>query len=461
MDKRRQTQPRSAAGARALGRAAALCVIVAMAFSASASDAQDKAGAGKGLIASRAAIGEPAKEPLVSAIAARLEQGKDRARLTFEATAEISATAFPVVGPDRVVVDLPEVAFRIDPDIGRSIGLRTNHPRPGGGQDGDGLVKSYRFGLFAPGRSRIVIDLARPAKITRAASDSKLENARLVIELEQTDAASFAAEAAKHTAALSPAAGQPAAAAQPRAGGKPVIVIDPGHGGVDVGAAGAHGEQEKTIVFDFARTLKAKLEEIGRFHIVLTRTEDVFMALDDRVRVARQHDAALFLSIHADTLGEPSVQGATIYTVSSRASDAEAAKIAEKENFADQAAGLEHKDDASDVGDILLDLTRRETRAYSRLFAQTLIERWKTAGNLNKNPSRSAGFVVLKAHDVPSVLLELGYLSSQRDLSRLTSPEWRERAAEATAQAIEGFFSLRDRQAEPPSRAVASSARPQ
>lgn len=429
----------------------------------SAADAQGGGGAGRGLFGNRAAIGEAAKDSPISAIAARLEQQKDKARLIFETTAGVAPTAFPVAGPNRIVVDLPEVAFRIDPGVGlgRPAAPRPRHPRPG--LDADGLVTSYRFGLFAPGRSRIVIDLARPAKITYAASDSKLQSARLVIELEQTDAASFAAEAAKHTASLAPPAAQTRAAsaqAQAVTGDKPVVVIDPGHGGVDVGAAGAHGEQEKTIVLDFARTLKAKLEAAGRYQVVLTRTDDVFMALDDRVRFARQNNAALFLSIHADTLGEASVEGATVYTVSNRASDAEAARIAEKENFADQAAGLEHKEDAGDVGDILFDLTRRETRAYSRLFAQTLVGHWKSAGNLNKNPSRSAGFVVLKAHDIPSVLLELGYLSSERDLSRLTSAEWRERAAETTAQAIDAFFSQRDQKAETPSQAVAST-RPQ
>lgn len=461
MGDRRATQHSCGSAARAVRRAvAAIGFVAAATFPALAVDAH-KAAAGKTPLAARAAIGATAKEPLVSAIAARLEQAKDKARLIIETTAEVSATAFPVTGPDRIVVDLPEVAFRIDPGVGRP-GARASHPRPGGVPEGDGLVKSYRFGLFAPGRSRIVVDLARPAKIVRAASDSKSENARLVIELEQTDAKSFAAEASGHVASLSQGAEPaPAPVPPPQTGGKPVVVIDPGHGGVDVGAAGAHGEQEKTIVFDFARTLKAKLEAAGRFHVVMTRAEDVFTALDERVRIARQNNAALFLSIHADTLGEPSVEGATIYTVSNRASDAEAAKIAEKENFADQAGGLERAEDAGGVGDILLDLTRRETRAYSRLFAETLIERWKTAGNLNKNPNRSAGFVVLKAHDIPSVLLELGYLSSERDLARLTSPEWRERAAETTAQAIDAFFSLRERQTEAPSHAVASSARPQ
>lgn len=418
--------------------------------------AQNGGGAGKEPPGALAALGEPAREPAIAAIAARLEQQKGKARLVFETTAEVLAKAYPVAGPDRIVVDLPEVAFRIDPNIGRPAGQRA-------APDADRLVKSYRFGLFAPGRSRIVIDLTRPARVRYAGGDPKSQNARLVIELEQADAQSFATEAAKH-APPTPTAAQPPAApaeAQTAAGEKPVVVLDPGHGGVDVGAAGAHGEQEKTIVIDFARTLKAKLEAGGRFQVVMTRTQDMFMALDDRVRFARQNNAALFLSIHADTLGEPSVEGATVYTVSARASDAEAAKIAEKENFADQAAGLEQKEEANEVGDILFDLTRRETRAYSRLFAETLIGHWKAAGNLNKNPSRSAGFVVLKAPDIPSVLLELGYLSSERDLARLTSPEWRDRAAETTAQAIAAFFDLRDQRAQSPSQAVAATARPQ
>jgi N-acetylmuramoyl-L-alanine amidase len=409
------------------------------------------------------ADGENAKSPAIAAIAARLEQHKGKARLVFETTAAVTATAFPVAGPDRIVVDLPEVAFRIDPAVGR---LPASHARPrrSGAADGDGLVKSFRFGLFAPGRSRIVIDLARPAKIVKAASGEQNENARFVVELEATDAASFAAEAAKHNASPpEPLARAETASAQVETSGgdKPVVVIDPGHGGIDVGAAGRHGEQEKAIALDFARTLKEKLEASGKVQVLLTRNDDVFMALGERVRFARQHNASLFLSIHADTLGEPSVEGATVYTVSARASDAEAAKIAEKENLADQAAGLEHIEDASEVGDILLDLTRRETRAYSRLFAEMLIARWKTAGNLNKNPSRSAGFVVLKAHDVPSVLLELGYLSSVRDLARLTSPEWREKAATTTAEAIEAYFSTRNQQPQPPAQSVASSARPQ
>ncbi|MBI1866885.1 MAG: N-acetylmuramoyl-L-alanine amidase [Methylocystis sp.] len=414
--------------------------------------------AGAGVIGNRAAIRDtatgPAASNVVSAIAARLEQQGDAARLVFELTGQVSASAFPVVDPYRIVVDLPEIAFLIDPDVGR--------PAPRGRRGRDAaqapspLVQSFRFGRFAAGRSRVVIDLARPAKIIRAASEEQQSGARLVIELEPSDASSFAAAAGEH-ARLTPPPPAAQLDSQAPAGNsaKPIVVIDPGHGGVDVGAAGVHGEQEKAIVFDFARTLAAKIEAGGGLRAILTRTDDVFVSLDDRVRFARQNDAALFVSIHADTLDEPSVEGATVYTASNLASDADAARIAETENFADQAAGLEHKEDASGVDGILVDLTRRETRAYSRLFAATLISQWKNAASLNKNPSRSAGFVVLKAHDVPSVLLELGYLSSEQDLARLTSPQWREQAADATAQAIEAFFAARERRAQ----AVASSQR--
>lgn len=400
-----------------------------------------------------------ADHPKISAKAARLEQSDKSARLTFEISAEAKATAYAVAGPDRIIVDLPEVAFLMDPAIGRLA------PASGKAAKRDaGLIKSYRFGLFAPGKSRVVIDLARPAKIQQAVSTSRDGAPRLEIELLPTDATQFAAAAAEH-AKIDPVTTGTTAPAKPVAAvaeaEKPLVVIDPGHGGVDVGAAGKHGELEKAIVFDFARALAAKIEANGKLRVILTRTQDVFIALSERVRFARDHHAALFMSIHADTLGEASVEGATIYTVSNKASDAEAARIAEKENFADQAAGLERKEEAEEIGDILFDLTRRETRAYSRQFAEALVSRWKGAGSLNKNPLRAAGFVVLKAHDVPSVLLELGYLSSEKDLAKLTSPQWRDTASTTTAQAIEAFFATRDKQAQQQQQAASARARPQ
>ena len=384
---------------------------------------------------------------LPTALAARVDRRPGETRLLFELSAPVRAETFVTAGPDRIIVDLPEVAFRLDPATGRE---PLAGDAPGAGP---ALIKSYRFGQFAPGRSRIVIELARPAMVTRAESVSRPEGTRLEISLAPAEPAKFAAAAAEHLRAVAPAAGvqPPAPVAEtppaPDASAKPLVVIDPGHGGVDVGASSKHGDLEKNIVLEFAKALKAAIEAGGRLRVSLTRGDDVFIALNDRVRFARQQGAAMFLSIHADTLGAANVQGATVYTVASRASDAEAARIAKKENFADQAAGLEQKAEAEEVGDILFDLTRRETRALARDFSASLVGKWRATGSLNKNPSRAASFVVLKAHDVPSALLELGYLSSEKDLANLTSPAWRERAARTTAEAIEAYFSARARAA--------------
>lgn len=390
-----------------------------------------------------------ARPGVVSAVSSKVEALADRARLVFELSGAVKANARIVANPPRVIVDLPEVAFRIEPRAGRA----ATASKP---------IKSYRYGQFAPGRSRVVVDLDGPAKILRVESVPAGEAARLVLEVAPTDDEKFAAAVAESAkATLESELAAPAPVASDANADKPVVVIDPGHGGVDMGASGRHGEHEKDIVLEFAKALQAKVEAGGRLRALLTRSDDVFVPLGDRVRFARSNNAELFLSIHADTLGEPYVEGATVYTVSSKASDAEAARIAEKENLADQAAGLERKEDVEEVGDILFELTRRETRAFSRQFSTTLIARWKDAGSLNKNPARSASFVVLKAFDVPSVLLELGYLSSEKDLARLTAPHWRERAAEKTAEAVAGFFAARSREARVPAHSAPNPQRPQ
>jgi len=175
----------------------------------------------------------------------------------------------------------------------------------------------------------------------------------------------------------------------------------------------------------------------------MTRNQDVFVPLEERTRMARAASANLFLSIHADTLSDTgAVSGATVYTVSDKASDAEAARVAAHENQADMAGGLAAAEQPAEVADILFDLTRRETRAYAHVFSQSLIAAWKSGPflSLNKNPQRSAGFVVLKAPDVPSVLLELGYLSSPKDEKDLVSPDWRDKATASVVHAVDVFF---------------------
>jgi N-acetylmuramoyl-L-alanine amidase len=372
-----------------------------------------------------------------TANAVRIERTGDRTKLIFGLSTSVESTTFVLADPDRVIVDLPQTDFLLDPESGKP--AHGPHRKTG-------LIAAFRFGQLAPGKSRIVIDLRAPARVLRAACEKSDGDGHtsLVIELAKTDRADFRAEvqiARMHLGAL--ARTRKDEKPQP-ASVKPVVMIDPGHGGIDRGAM-VKGLVEKDLVFDFAKAVAAKLETDGRFKVVMTRDDDSFVTLSERVRMARDGNAALFVSIHADTLSDASdVSGATVYTVSDRASDAEAARVAQKENQADAAAGLDKTEDASDVSDILFDLTRRETRAYSHFFAHTLTNYWRVAGRLNKNPQRSAGFRVLKAPDVPSVLLELGYLSNKTDGQALSSEQWRDKASSQVAEAIEAFFSARE-----------------
>ena len=368
------------------------------------------------------------------AVGAKLERSGNVTRLSFDTSTQLTPNVYLLEAPDRVIVDLPQVDFQIDPTVG--------HPRPEPGA----LVRSFRFGLLSPGRSRIVIDLAGPAALRVATAPiAGGDPSRLTIELTKSDRSTF------HKAALDapiPAPDPPAETAsvpmdQPRPGSLPVVVIDPGHGGIDPGASG-NGVVEKAVVFDFASALATKLSATGRYTVIMTRKDDTFVSLRDRVRIARDAGAAVCVSIHADALATTaSVTGATVYTASDRASDAEAARVADSENQADAAAGLDSTPVSAGVDDILFDLTRRETRTYAHLFQRTLVGYWEKIARLNKNPERAAGFVVLQAPDVPSVLLELGYLSSDRDVKNLSSPEWRESASNSIVTAIDSFFAPR------------------
>ncbi len=373
----------------------------------------------------------------VAVTAASVERSATAAKFIFDLNRSVAVDAYVLADPDRVVVELPETSFLIDPAIGRA---------PARGKGETSVVSGFRFGQFARGRSRIVFDLAEPARIVKAVAEPTESGgaARLVIELAQTVPDSFRAAARAARAAQlqkTPPREEPAPPSEPQA--RPLIVIDAGHGGVDMGAVGAKTVYEKDIVLDVARRLAAKLEAGGKARTLLTRNADEFVPLSDRVKLARKNGAALFVSIHADMLNEVSVHGATVYTVSDRASDAEAARVAATENAADKAGGMAESEEIGDVNDILFDLTRRETRAIGHQFATSLIDFWKAAGDLNKNPVRSAGFVVLKAPDVPSVLLELGYMSNERDLAKLSSDQWRQTAADRIAQAVERYFTRR------------------
>jgi N-acetylmuramoyl-L-alanine amidase len=398
----------------------------------------------KGFIGARAAAladRTQAGPPAIASTAELVDTG-ETATLTFTTSAPVEASAFVMAEPDRVIVDLPAITFQLDPQTGKPVKAHTRHAAA---SPPNRLVNSFRFGSFALGRARVVIDLAGPARVvqTEVAKIDGGDGFRLTIQLSKTDRTAF--RAAAQAARAEMAAAEPVAKIEPSATAAvvlPRIIIDPGHGGIDSGAM-VGGLIEKTVVLDFAKALAAKLTATGHYNVIMTRDDDTFISLGERVKMARDGNAALFVSVHADTLSEADVTGATVYTVSDKASDAQAARVADQENQSDAAAGVEGKEDANGISDILFDLTRRETRAYSHVFAHTLANYWKVAARLNKNPERSAGFKVLTAPDVPSVLLELGYLSNEKDASALNSQDWRDKTTSQVADAIENFFAAR------------------
>jgi N-acetylmuramoyl-L-alanine amidase len=360
------------------------------------------------------------------AVAVSLAQDGAGAALTLDLSRPVEARAYTLGLPDRIVIDLPEIVFQLRPSAGP--------PDPTGGAP----VKAFRFGLLAPGKSRIVVDLssrACPARVISKPIAAGVEASRLTVEIKPCDRAAFAAAALPREAAET-ASGEAAAPAAP------VIVLDPGHGGVDGGAHGVGGAVEKTLVLAFCVELKRQLQATGRYKVMMTREGDQYVDLDSRVAFARDSNASLFVSVHADTLSEfDDVSGSTVYTVADRASDAEAARIAAHENAAGRDPGkADGPADEPGVADILFDLQRRETRAYSHLFSRRLVDGLRGATRLNHNPERSAGFVVLKAPEFPSVLVELGYLSNSQDVAALESPDWRTRTAVAVMKAVDAFF---------------------
>ena len=376
-----------------------------------------------------AAAGPSRAEPAAIATDARLVGDDQRTRLVIDLSASAPIKAFTLADPYRVVIDLPDVVFQLPEAAGR---------------EGKGLISAYRFGVLAPGRSRIVVDVKRPVAIDKAFVLDAIEGqpARLVLDLTPSDRKTFLQSSS--AAERAPAVAPPAPAAAGSVAALPVVVIDPGHGGVDPGAAGPRGASEKDIVLAFARRLKEKIEASGGRRVVMTRDDDSFVSLPARVGLARDAGADLMISIHADTLSDPfGVRGATVYTLSEKASDKEAGRLADKENRADMIAGLDLSDEPAEVAGILFDLARRETQTFTSQFAKGLVRELRQAAQLNKNPLRSAGFYVLKAPDVPSVLLELGYLSSKEDAKLMMSEAWREKATGAVAQAVDGYFATR------------------
>jgi N-acetylmuramoyl-L-alanine amidase len=426
----------------------------------------------------RASEGPPSTAPATTApatapsfpiaIDARLAGDDKQTRFVLDLDKSVPFRAFALADPYRVVVDLPQVNFQLTAGTGA----------------GRGLVKAFRYGLVMPGGSRIVFDLTGPVKISNSyvLGPDNGQPARLVLEFSQIDQTTFdqlaqsanqpelrpAVADAVNTASVGAAAqddhakddhskddlakdDQAKSAETAQADRRPVIVIDPGHGGIDNGTQG-DGQSEKNIVLAFGLALRERIEKSGKYRVVMTRSDDTFVPLDERVKIAHDQSAALFVSIHADSLPhrEGSAEGATIYTLSDKASDVEAARLAEMENKADAIGGLNLKEEPSEVADILIDLAQRETRTFSNRFAHMLAGNMKSTTRMYKHPLKSAGFRVLKAPDVPSVLVELGYVSNKGDLEHLISGDWRSKNVGAMTQAIDEFLAKRMATAGPP-----------
>ncbi|MEP2841539.1 N-acetylmuramoyl-L-alanine amidase [Roseibium sp.] len=364
---------------------------------------------------------------------ARIAGDDDRTRFVLDLDKQIDPVISALGDPHRLIIDLPEVEFSVPEETGKT---------------GRGLISDWRYGLFATGKSRIVMDLNAPVRVDNTLFLPSIDDqpARLVVDLVSSTDGEFAEFIEESRAARIEKTKKTAAKSDkltaPKDSKKPLIVLDPGHGGIDTGATGVAGTLEKAIVLDFANLLKEKLDADGLYDVRMTREDDTFVALGRRVEIGHELEADLFISIHADSVrvGRKLARGATVYTLSDKASDQLAGELADIENMSDVIAGVELDEEPTEVTDILLDLARRETRSFSVYFAQTLVDELKSAVRLINNPHRSAGFKVLKAHDVPSVLVELGYLSNEHDEKLLISDEWRERMADAMGEAIHGFF---------------------
>ena len=375
--------------------------------------------------------------PVVSDVRVGLHGTKTRVVLDIDRNVEFSIFTLPA--PYRVVVNLPEVGWRL-PKNTKTLKK--------------GLMSNFRYGLFTPGTSRMVIDANGPMEVQKAfllrpVKGSGVQFHRLVIDLVPTTETVFLEGLAQRKAQAK--ASQPVTAEMQNASipipmpikkpkGKKVIMLDPGHGGVDPGTIGVSGTYEKNITLAMARDIKKAIEKKGRFKVVLTRNRDIFIRLRDRVRKAREAGADLFISIHADAIKNPKTRGLSVYTLSDKASDKEAAALARKENKADLIAGLDLSSENAEVTNILIDLAQRESMNQSAIVAKNLVKELKREVKLLRNTHRFAGFAVLKAPDLPSILVETGFLSNRQDERNLLSRKYRKRLASAVAKGVERHF---------------------
>jgi len=366
---------------------------------------------------------------------ARIGMHAEKTRFVLELTRAVPYRVFLLAKPYRVVIDLPAVEWR------------AASPRR---QTNSKLIAKYRFGLFRPENSRVVIDLTGPATVTRHAILNPTNGGgyRFFIDLKPTpgEPGRVGVVATRNWVAAKPAP----RSARPvekhaNGGGRRIVMLDPGHGGVDPGAIGARGTFESRITLNVAKAVKRKLEATGRYRVLLTRYRDIYIPLRDRFDRAEASNAQIFISLHADTIKNRKIRGASVYTLSENASDAEAGALAAKENRSDIIAGVDLTAQSDTVASVLISLRQRDTMQESAHFARFLVKSLGKAIGLLRNTHRFAGFAVLKSPDVPSVLVELGYLSNRRDEKMLRSADFRQRVGRAVLEAADRYFARKER----------------
>ena len=364
----------------------------------------------------------------------------EKTRIVLELDQPVDFRAFTLNDPHRIVLDLPGFQWRAGTTADNS------------------AITTIRHGNLNQNISRIVWDLKSYHAIDNAFLLPATGQAasRLVIDIkpalgpgqnDQTvfgtlDPNTYLENKGLQSAAAPPAIATPQSKPIPRSAiVKPLIILDPGHGGIDPGALGPNKVHEKTVVLALAKELRKQLEGNGQYRVKMTRETDIFIKLSDRVKFARRHGGDLFVSIHADSIGKPSVNGASVYTLSEKASDAQTARLAARENRADLIAGIDLNTEDEEVASILMDLAMRDTMNQSKYFANTIVHTLGGGGvKLLERPHRYAGFAVLKAPDIPSILIEAGFMSNRKEAAMLSDPSYRKKVARSLKRGIDTYF---------------------
>ena len=371
---------------------------------------------------------EPAASEQPSIVKANAGHYEGKDRLVLSITQNVTYKVFTLDRPDRLVIDLPPVQWKVGKPPLTVLPDNTSATR-------------IRYGTYRSDASRVVLDLNQPVTLVDTFTlppDASDAHYRLVVDMHHTAQPSTTpSPKPQPTMAIPIPSQKPKLSSNKRL---PIITIDPGHGGMDPGTIGTRGTYEKKVTLRYAKALQRALAATGRYQPMLTRSDDRFLKLRERVRIGRNNQSDLFISLHADSAGNKKARGVSVYTLSEKASDKEAALLAAQENKADILADIDLSTEDKDVAEILIDLAQRETKNTSAHFAEIIAVEMEKSVKLVSNSHRFAGFAVLKAPDIPSVLVEIGFLSNRKDEDAINSKDYQQKVIDAMVRAIDRYF---------------------